>query len=114
MKKFLAIAVLALTLTPAAASRTNQQCLLTFLSESIPDSTINQPVNYKLEACCGTPPYRFEVVDGALPAGMHLNQNGKITGKPTEVTDTTVFVRLSDGAGCALTQAFAVRVEPEP
>ena len=113
MKKFLAIAVLALTLVPAAASRTNRQCLLTYLSEGIPDSTVNEPVNYKLEACCGAPPYRFEIVEGALPAGLHLNQNGKITGKPTELADTTVFIRLSDDAGCALTQAFAVRVEPE-
>ena len=113
MKKILVIAVIALALTPSAAS-SKTDCLLTFFTEGIPEMTVNDPVNFELDVCCGTPPYRFEVVEGALPAGLHLNQNGKLTGKPTEVTDTTVFVRLTDAAGCSLTQAFAVRVNPEP
>ena len=116
MKKVLAVAVLALTLVPAAASRTNQECLLTFLTESIPDSTVGDPVNFDLEVCCGTPPYKFKIVEGELPAGLSMDQTGLITGTPTEAADTTVFFRLRDhGAGnCSLVQAYAVRVNPAP
>jgi Putative Ig domain len=86
------------------------QCLLTYLTESISEFPVNQPAHFQLEACCGAPPYRYEIVDGALPTGLHMNQNGKINGKPTALTDTTVFIRLTDNAGCSLTQAFVVRV----
>ena len=97
---------------PTAVKAGAAQCTLTFITESIPEFTVGDPVNFQLEVCCGTPPYRFEVttLGDPLPAGLHLNQNGKITGKPTEVDDNTVFIRLTDSAGCSLTQAFPVRV----
>jgi hypothetical protein len=84
---------------------------LTFITESLPGFFLNQPANFQIEAVGGNPPYSFTIVDGTLPAGLHLNANGKITGKPRELADTTVFVLLTDSAGCTLTQAFAVRVD---
>ncbi|HYP27710.1 MAG TPA: putative Ig domain-containing protein [Blastocatellia bacterium] len=99
-------------LTATRGAESVSQCTMTFITESLPDFPIGVPANLTLEVCCGTPPYRFEVVQGTLPEGLHLNQNGKITGKPREEADTTVFVRLTDNAGCSLTQAFPVRVVP--
>jgi hypothetical protein len=112
MKKILAGAVLALALASFAPGQT--QCLLTYISESIAEGTVGVPYQFQLEACCGTPPYRYAITGGALPQGLHMNQNGKITGKPTAVEDTTVFILLTDNAGCSLTQAFAVRTNPAP
>jgi hypothetical protein len=84
---------------------------LTFLTESLQDFHLGQPTNFQIEGIGGNPPYHFELTDGTLPAGLHLNSNGKITGKPTgPESDTTIFVLLTDSAGCHLTQAFAVRV----
>jgi hypothetical protein len=84
---------------------------LTFLTESLPDFHLDQPTNFQIEGIGGNPPYHFQITDGMLPAGLHLNSNGKITGKPTgPLSDTTIFVLLTDSAGCHLTQAFAVRV----
>ena len=83
---------------------------LTFITESLPDFQLNQLAQFQIQAAGGTPPYRFQIVDGALPAGLHLNPSGEITGKPTAVTDTTAPVQLTDSAGCTLTQTFAVRV----
>jgi hypothetical protein len=97
-------------LTAVKAPAPQSQCLLTFITESLQDFPVNQPANFQIEACCGNPPYRYELVDGTLPTGLHLNQNGKITGKPTELADTIIFVRLTDSAGCSLTQAFTTRV----
>lgn len=103
---FAALLLFALLAVPASG-----QCLLTFISETIPQFTVGQPVKFDLEACCGEEPYRFEIIDGELPAGLHMNQNGKIRGVPTEVADVTILVLLSDQAGCTLGQAFPVRVE---
>lgn len=86
------------------------QCSLTFITESLPDFPLGVPANFTIEACCGTPPYHFELVQGTLPEGLHLNKNGKINGKPREEADTTIFVKVTDNAGCSLTQAFQVRV----
>lgn len=97
-------------LTAVKGSVPQSQCLLTYLTESLPEFPVNQPANFQIEACCGNPPYRFELVDGTLPTGLHLNQNGKINGKPTELVDTIIFIRLTDSAGCSLTQAFTTRV----
>jgi hypothetical protein len=126
MKRFLALAVIVLAVTSVVIAKVRHNAgdsrdagggagaadcsTLTFLTESLNDFQLNQPVNFQIEAIGGTPPYRFEITDGALPAGLHLNANGKITGKPTEVADTTIFVLLTDSSGCHLTQAFAVRV----
>lgn len=91
------------------------QSTLTFITESLPDFTQNAPANFQIEAVGGTPPYEFQLTQGALPAGLSLGQTGAITGLPTQVADTTVFVKLSDAAADSVTQAFAVRVaEGEP
>ncbi len=84
---------------------------LTFITESLPDFTRNTPVSFQIEAVGGTPPYTFEITQGSLPAGLGFSSTGQITGTPTLVADTTVFVKLSDAANDSLTQAFAVRVE---
>lgn len=104
--------VLLMFLVAVAATAESQECLLTYVSESIPESTINEPIQFQLEVCCGTEPYRFEIIDGVLPDGMHMNAHGKFTGVPRELADNTVFITVTDDAGCSLTQAFPVRVNP--
>ena len=83
---------------------------LTFITESLPEFTQGTPANFQIEAVGGTPPYTFEITQGALPASMSLSPAGLITGTPALPADTTVFVKLSDAAEDNLTQAFAVRV----
>jgi hypothetical protein len=104
----IALVLMALTIPMLAQSACNQ----TFVTESLPGFYIGTPAHFQIEVCCGTAPYRFEIIQGTLPAGLHLNKNGKITGVPREEADTVVFVQLRDAAGCTLTQAFAVRVMP--
>ncbi len=85
---------------------------LTFITESLPDFTQNTPALFQIEAAGGTPPYAFEITQGALPAGLSFSTTGQIMGTPTLAADTTIFVRLSDAANDSVTQAFAVRVVP--
>lgn len=90
-----------------------QQCTLTNITESLPPFFVNTPANFQIEVCCGTPPYRFEIIDGALPEGLHLNQNGKITGKARAETETTVLILISDAGGCSFGITYPVFVFAE-
>jgi hypothetical protein len=110
MRKVLLAATLVLLATSFAFGQTS--CTLTFLTESVPDFPIGHPVHFDFEVCCGTAPYTFVVVDGTLEAGLILLPNGKLRGRPLELGDNTVFIKVVDAAGCSLTQAFPIRVVP--
>jgi hypothetical protein len=107
MKRLALVLLLLVCCVPLASAQSS--CTLTFLTESLPGFVVGQPANFQIEGVSGTEPYTFALVGGAFPAGMHMNKHGKILGVPTEVADTTVFISLTDAAGCQITQAFAVR-----
>lgn len=82
---------------------------LTYMTESLPAFAVGVSVEFELEASGGSPPYRFEITEGKLPPELALSAAGRISGTVTKrVSDTTIFVRLSDAAGSSLTQAFDV------
>jgi len=110
MKRNLVMALVLLFAASFAHAQT--ACTLEFDSEFIPEFTLGQQAHFDLGAIGGTAPYTIVIVEGTLPAGLHVNSQGKIRGKPTEAADTTVFFQLTDSAGCTLTQAFPVRVVP--
>ena len=87
---------------------------LTFITESIADSTVGVPVNFQLQASGGTPPYSFKITQGQLPKALKLSKDGIISGTPKAEADETVFILLTDKARASLTQAFPVRVNPNP
>jgi hypothetical protein len=107
MKRFALVLLLLVCCVPLASAQST--CTLTFQTESLPGFTVGSPSNFQIEGVSGTEPYTFTLVDGVFPAGLHLNKHGKITGVASEVADTTVFIKLTDAAGCEITQAFAVR-----
>jgi len=109
MKK---IAFLALSLFFIAAIAQSDCSTLTNVTETIPEMTLGQPVNFQIEFVGGTPPYTFSIYSGTLPKGLHLTQNGVLHGVPKEVTDTTVLILVTDSAGCTLGVAYPIRVNP--
>lgn len=110
MKRKVVFALVLLFVTSLAHAQTG--CTLEFDSEFIPEFTLGQQAHFDLGAIGGTQPYTIQIVDGTLPAGLHMNSQGKIRGRATEVADTTVFFQLTDSGGCTLTQAYPVRVNP--
>ena len=99
----------------AVCGTAEAQCTLTNVTESLPAFFVGVPANTEIEVCCGTAPYHFEIIDGALPEGLHMNSSGKITGKPRVEADQTVLVLITDSAGCSLGVTYPVRVMvPEP
>ena len=115
MRKVLIGLVLLLATSAVCGVAEAQSCTLTNVTESLPAFFVGTPANFQIEVCCGTAPYSFQIIDGALPDGLHLNSNGKITGKPRVEADQTVLVLISDSAGCTLGVTYPVRVMvPEP
>jgi hypothetical protein len=84
---------------------------LTFITEALPRFTIGKAYNFDLQAGGGTPPYSYEVTEGALPEGVVLESYGTISGTPTTEGDTTAFVLLTDTDDNTVTQAFDCEVK---
>ncbi len=61
----------------------------------------------------GLRPYRFEVVDGSLPAGLVL-EGGRLVGTPTEVGTYRFMVTVSDGNLSQALQEMTLRVQDLP
>jgi len=101
------LAILLLAAAPLSA-----QCLLTYQTEAINAFTVGEPANFQIEAVSGTEPYHFNIYEGELPAGLHLTGSGKIVGVPKAEGESVVLVTVTDAAGCSLTQAFIVVVNP--
>ena len=86
------------------------QCLLTTETEAFPSFFVGQPVNFQIVAVSGTEPYKFSIVEGTLPEGLHLTPSGKIVGVPRAESDSVVLFNITDAAGCQLNQAYNVVV----
>lgn len=83
---------------------------LTFITESLPDFTVDVPAQVDLQVSGGTPPYTFDITEGTLPRGLQLSQTGSISGKAARQADTKISVRVKDYTGATLTETLAVRV----
>jgi hypothetical protein len=78
---------------------------LAITTTSLPDGAVGAPYSAGLEARGGNPPYKWSVMSGSLPKGLHLDTTtGMISGTPNKhdsetygftvkVVDTKVKVR---------------------
>jgi hypothetical protein len=83
-------------------------------TESLPGFTVGKAQKFTIQASGGKPPYTFQITQGALPAGLTFNSKGTLAGKPTAVSDTTIFVKVTDVATPkgSQTTAFDLQVNP--
>ncbi len=87
---------------------------LSIKTETLPQAQQNVPYNARLEAFGGAPPYNWTLDVGALPAGLTLNTDGAITGRPTGLGSTAFFVRVRDAVGTSTTKQLFIIVAPPP
>jgi hypothetical protein len=83
-------------------------------TESLPGFTVGKAQKFTIQASGGKPPYTFQITQGTLPAGLTFNSKGTLGGKPTAVSDTTIFVKVTDVATPKgqQTTAFDLQVNP--
>src|SRR3954451_19624639 len=61
-----------------------------------PSMTVGQPVNLQLIAHDGCNVYRWEIVNGGLPAGLSMSSSGLVTGTPTAAGTTQPWMTVHD------------------
>lgn len=86
---------------------TQAPCITT--AADVPCVTVGEPVELHLDAfvATGTPALTWRVIEGELPAGLTLHQDGTITGTPTESGPTSAIIEVSDEADGSAHQTFS-------
>ena len=72
---------------------------LTILPDWLPAGVATHFYRAQLQAVSGTPPYTWQIAEGALPPGLTLDAaTGEISGTPPEPTVASFTVRVSDSS----------------
>jgi Putative Ig domain len=90
---------------------------LTILTPSLPSGTLNQSyVGAALSATGGRSPYTWDIVSGALPAGLSLDGSGVISGTPVGGTSQATFrVRDASNPQGTATKPLSISItQPTP
>lgn len=77
---------------------------------SLPAATLQRDYQRLIRAEGGSPPYRFDLPQGSLPAGLRLTSTGQIAGTPEQVGFSRFRVRVVDSAGDIASQTYSLRV----
>ncbi len=80
-------------------------------ASSLPPGAIGFPYSCAFAAAGGTTPYLWTLVDGALPAGLSLSDNGVLSGLPTETGAFAFSVAVAGSDGLASTHLVTMAVE---
>ena len=70
------------TSAPATVAVTVLAPEIAITQTSLPDAVAGEAYSQALTATGGAAPYRFEITDGSLPAGLALSEAGVISGSP--------------------------------
>jgi hypothetical protein len=90
---------------------------LRILTPSLPPGTLNQSyVGAALSVTGGRSPYNWDIISGALPAGLSLDGSGLISGTPVGVTSQATFrVRDSSNPQETATKPLSISItQPTP
>lgn len=80
----------------------------------LPAAALDVAYEKHLSAEGGDGTYSWSLVDGALPDGLELTEEGVIHGTPVLVGDATFAVRVESGDGQAADRTFTLSVDGHP
>lgn len=104
---------------PSGASIVNleNQVLMQITAADIPDGVNNTIYNgggFQFTGTGGSPPYTWEVVNNALPAGLTLSSDGVLSGTPQATPATYDFtVRMTDLGLRSVQSDFSITIYPQ-
>lgn len=87
----------------------SQSLPLEIVTRSLVPSFVDREYRYPLTAFGGVAPYRWSV-QGTLPAGLSLAEDGLISGVPTLAATDTLTFRVEDSAGAFAERPITIRV----
>ena len=79
---------------------------------SLPSGAVNVPYSATVHVTqgTGTQPFAFSIVSGSLPAGLTMNEGGKISGTPTTIGTFTFTVQVKDGNSLTGTKILSINI----
>jgi hypothetical protein len=96
-----------------AEDRTGEMFVITFDSD-LSDGVVGTPYLGALEIRGGTGPFEFTVIQGRLPSGLTIGDDGEISGTPTEEGLFVARLGCIDyGAGRADSRSYDIQIHPE-
>jgi uncharacterized repeat protein (TIGR03806 family) len=99
--------------TATAAFTLEVEDALTVATTSLPADTIAVPYDHTLAAAGGDAPYGWSLTAGALPAGLGLASDGRISGTPTAAGTASFTVRVVDAGSASATRDLAITINPD-
>ncbi|KAA6458306.1 hypothetical protein DYQ86_20540 [Acidobacteria bacterium AB60] len=94
----------------AALSITVDASDLEITTESLPSGTECVAYSQALAATGGTPPYKWSISSGSLPAGIMLSSGGTLSGTPTAAGTAGFSVEVTDSASVAKSANFSLTI----
>ena len=76
-----------------------------------------QASNFQLLARGGKPPYRWKLIEGALPRGLELSQEGIVAGIPAKSNPLGAYdftIEVADAEQKTVQQEFMIRLDERP
>lgn len=85
------------------------------IEERLPPTALKD-INYAFQfgAIGGLPPYEWSLVEGKVPSGLNLANDGKLTGIPNSPGTFTFTLRAGDSAGHQLERQYIIKVVDPP
>jgi len=87
---------------------------LTLSTSALPAATFDAEYHTAFVATGGRSPYAWSIAAGKLPAGLHLDVYGVITGRPIQDGRFTFTVRVTDADGVSASREVALVVVSPP
>lgn len=87
---------------------------ITAAPAQLPSLFAGTALDLPLEARGGSAPYRFQLASGALPRGLRLGEDGRLSGTPTERGPYRFGLRVRDARGSAAQASYSGVVAPAP
>ncbi|HEV2299465.1 MAG TPA: putative Ig domain-containing protein [Candidatus Acidoferrales bacterium] len=87
------------------------------LTTSLPGGTNGENYSQPVNVTGGVAPLIFSISQGNLPAGLHINTNGTVFGKPSGAAGTSTFtVQLTDQGQppVVVTQQYSITIQAPP
>lgn len=84
--------------------------------DALPEAQVGKAYKVALSASGGMPPHTFRLVDGALPEGLTLTEDGVLQGKPAQEGTYTFTIQAADTSDPAFSgrRTYQLNVLPAP